>query len=214
MTRCVGGTVAPNGATTVPARFLLRSLLALFLIVSAAAVLEAQTPVVTRAPDAAARLSAAKGLAILPIENCPGALDCAQIEQKLYSSVFEQRARWPWKPAVLSALKAREKLMELRVEDTADRNAVASALGVQVLLIPAVPYLGAQAQPQTLLTPAGNAPEARVEMTLLEAGEGGKTLFRGSIQRRATTYSLPEGLVSSLFRQLMGEVFPKEQGRQ
>ena len=174
----------------------------------------AQRPVVNQVPDLAPRLLAIKKIAIAPVPVCPAALDCGRVEQELFTRVFEKRARSPWKPAVVSADKMRQKMFELGVDDLSTpehRAKLAEALGVELILLAAVPYLDSRSQPQSLFTPAGNAPEARVELTLYSFGsDAPPLLFRGSNQAIATTWNQAEGLVARLLKELVDRFFPKE----
>jgi len=196
-------------------RIVLLRVAALFLLSLAfTASLRAQGAVVNAVPDLRDRLLATKRIAIAPIAPCPAALDCGNVERQLYGRVFEKRARSPWKPAGVTADKVRQKMFELGIEDLStseNRAKLAEALEVDLLLVPAVPYLGSKLQPQTILTPAGNAPEARVELTLYTFGQDAPPqLFRGSNQSTATTWNSAEGVVFRLLKELLDRFFPKE----
>jgi hypothetical protein len=185
----------------------------LLLNLASVAIAQPREPVVNHVSDLAARLSAFGKVAIAPIEPCPAVLACAEVEKKLFSAFFERRARSPWKPAVVSAESVRQKMFELGIRDVSgqeERRKLAQALGVDILLVPAVPYVGSKLEPKTLFTPAGNAPEVRVDLTVYAANSEPELLFRGTNQALATTYSRPEGLATTLFKKLLARLLPAE----
>jgi len=105
-------------------------------------------------------------------------------------------------------------MFELGIDDIATPEArakLAESLEVDLIMVPTVPYLGSKQQPKTLISAAGNAPEARVELALFSfRPDAPSQLFHGTDQATATTWNSAEGVVFRLFKGLIDRFFPKE----
>ena len=168
---------------------------------------------VNQVPDLAAKLTPIKALAILPIDPCPGALNCEEIENKLSSIIYELKLKSPWKPTVFSSRKVKQQLFSSGQKSvpTGDEELakLATALGVDGFLIPRVPYLGFHRKERTLLTAEDDATEARVELEIFLVSSDPRIVFRGKDQGQDKTWSPPAGYVGGLLKRLLVKVFPK-----
>lgn len=163
-------------------------------------------------PGLAVKLAPIKSLAILPIDPCPGALNCEEIENKLSSAIYELKLKSSWKPVVFSSRKVKQQLFNsgLKTAPTGNEELVklAADLGVDGFLIPKVPYLGSQRKERTLLTAEDEATEARVELEIFLVSDP-HIVFRGKDQGQDTTWSTPANYVEGLLKKLLVKVFPK-----
>lgn len=168
---------------------------------------------INQAPDLVAKLSPIKVLAILPIDPCPGALNCEEIEGKLVSAIYEFKLKSPWKPVVFSSRKVKQQLFNSGQKTVPTGNEelakLAADLGVEGFLIPKVPYLGSQRKERTLLTAEDDATEARVELEIFLVSSDPHIVFRGKDQGQDTTWSTPANYIGELLKKLLAKVFPK-----
>ena len=146
------------------------------------------------------RLAGGLSIGVLPIAECPAALDCAPVENGIYLS-----ARSRVKGKLVIPTVVRQKMFEegiSSIQDDQSRTRLAEALGVEAFLVPSVPHLGSKTLPQ------GSAPDARVEIRLIDAATG-QALFQGSDQMQGGIFHTPDGIVGKLFRVIVEQGFPK-----
>lgn len=168
---------------------------------------------VNQIPELGAKLLSVKSLAILPIEPCPGALNCEEIENKLSSAIYELKQKSAWKLVVFSSRKVKQKLFELgqpgASSDNEGMTKLARDLGVEGFLIPKVPYLGSVRKGATLVTAEDDATEARVELEVFLVSSAPQVVFRGKDQGQDTTWSTPVNFVGGMLKKLLVLIFPK-----
>ena len=179
----------------------------LLLMLLAAEVAWAAGPAVNRVKDFAERVTTINKIALLPIEPCPVALDCPEAERRLYVEV-----RAAWQVPVVPASIIRQKLFDrgITAADAELKATLVQELGVNAFLIPTIPYMGSKEEGATYFTPAGDAPEARVELALFPV-ESELPLFRGTNQGQATTLNQPETLTTRLFKAILAKAFPRSE---
>lgn len=179
----------------------------ILLVLLAAEAAWAAGPAVNRVKDFAERVTTINKIAVLPIELCPAALDCPEAERRLYVEV-----RAVWQVPVVPASLVRQKLFDrgITAVDTELKAALVQELGVKAFLVPAIPYMGSKEEGATYFTPAGDAPEARVELALIPV-DGELPLFRGTNQGQATTLNQPETLTTRLFKGILTKAFPRSE---
>ena len=165
----------------------------------------ADNPIVNLAPDFGQRATTIKKIAIVPIDPCPAALECSAVEQQLF---IEFRAAWSLR--MVQAWQTRQKMFELGIGslDAETKARLAEALSVDGFLVPTVPYIGVKQQGAALVLPAGQAPEARVELLFVPV-DSDLPLFRGTNQGQGTTMHSAEGLVKRLLKGILQKIFPK-----
>jgi hypothetical protein len=165
-------------------------------------------PIVTKAQDLPTRLMAIANVAVVPIESCPAAIGCGQIEGVLYAHLQVLKAKSSWKPRTVPPQTARQAMFDLGVTslDPPAMARVAKKLGVEGLLVPRIPY-GESQFGRGVLGP-GNLPSVRVELLLYEAATG-RLLFQGSNQGSGAEFNSLEGLAGRLMKAVLDRLIPK-----